>query len=142
MEHSNVKLKKLFIVVIDDSPTVCRLLEAILTREGHQVTWFQDSVGALRSIKKGETPLPDLLFVDVNIPLIDGYEVAKFFKGNPASRHIPIIMISRWDDVISHLKARLAGAHAYLAKPFQAQDVIALVQPFTTFPNANPPENN
>jgi DNA-binding response OmpR family regulator len=141
VESSRVPVKKLFIVVIDDSETVCRLLEAILTREGHQVRWFLDSVRGLHSIQKGETPLPDVLIVDVNIPHLDGYGVVKRFKDNPASRHIPAIMISRWDDTISHLKARLVGAHAYLAKPFQPQDVIALIQPFTTFPNSNTPEN-
>jgi twitching motility two-component system response regulator PilG len=141
VESSSVPVKKLFIVVIDDSETVCRLLEAILTGEGHQVRWFLDSVRALHSIQKGETPLPDVLIVDVNIPHLDGYGVVKRFKDNPASRHIPAIMISRWDDTISHLKARLVGAHAYLAKPFQPQDVIALIQPFTTLPNSNTPEN-
>jgi twitching motility two-component system response regulator PilG len=133
-DHPGEIFKNLFIVVIDDSAIVCRVLEILLTKEGHQVKSFLNPVPAFRSIKTGETPLPDLLFVDINLPHINGYEVVKFFKDNPASMHIPIIMISRSDDVVLRLKARLAGANAYLAKPFKPQDVIALILPFTTFP--------
>jgi twitching motility two-component system response regulator PilG len=129
-------------VVIDDSETVCRILEAVLAREGHQVKSFLDPVLAFRSINKGETPLPDLLFVDIHLPRLDGYKVIQHFKKQPAFMHIPIIVISRSDGVIDRLKAQLAGSNAYLAKPFQAQDVIALVQGFATLPNANTPENN
>jgi len=132
----------LFLVVIDDSAVVCRILEALLTKEGHQVECFLDPVSALRSILvTGATPLPDLFFIDLSLPALNGYEVTQCFKTNAASMHIPIIVISRLDDPIARLKARLAGATAFLPKPFQVQDVIALVQPFTTFPNANPPEN-
>ena len=129
MNHS------LFIVVIDDSPTVCTILDVFLTREGHQVKSFQNPVPALRSIlKTGETPLPDLLFIDLSLPMINGYEVIRLFKNNPASIHIPVIVISRLGDTITRLKVRLAGANAYLEKPFQIQDVIALVQSFAALP--------
>ena len=132
MNHS------LFIVVIDDSPTVCTILDVFLTREGHQVKSFQNPVPALRSIlKTGETPLPDLLFIDLSLPTINGYEVIRLFKNNPASIHIPAIVISRLGDTITRLKVRLAGANAYLEKPFQIQDVIALVQSFATLPKSD-----
>jgi CheY-like chemotaxis protein len=138
MEPSN----KLFIVVIDDSETVCRILEGVLTEGGHQVQSFQDPVPALRSIlNTGETPLPDLLFIDLNLPKINGYEVITRFKNNPASLHIPIIAISRLGDMVSRLKARLAGANAFLEKPFQPQDVLTFVRDVAMLPNSNIHEN-
>jgi twitching motility two-component system response regulator PilG len=133
----------LFLVVIDDSAVVCRILEALLTKEGHQVECFLDPVSALRSILvTGATPLPDLLFIDLSLPTLNGYEVIQRFKTNPASMHIPVVVISRRDDTISRLKARLAGATAYLPKPFAVQDVLALVRNVAVPPNSNTAGNN
>ena len=130
--------RSLFIVVIDDSPTVCTILDVSLTREGHEVKSFQNPVPALRSIlKTGEIPLPDLLFIDLSLPTINGYEVIRLFKNNPASMHIPVVVISRLGDTITRLKVRLAGANAFLEKPFQVQDVIALVQSFAALPKSD-----
>ena len=140
MGNSSANVKKLFIVVIDDSEVVCRILKTVLTEEGHQVTSFLDPVAALRSIlKTGETPLPDLLFIDISMPSLSGYETARGFKNHQASTHIPIIIISRLDDTIARLKARLVGAVAFLPKPFEAWDVLTLVQSFASPPN--PPKN-
>ena len=126
----------LFIVIIDDSATVCTLLETILIREGHQVRSYQNPVPALRSILiTHETPMPDLLFVDLSLPKINGYEVIKRFRDNPTSMNIPIIVVTRLGGVITRLKVRLAGANAYLEKPFQVQDVLVLVQSFTKVPD-------
>ena len=142
MEPFKRPSKKLFIVVIDDSITVCQILEALLTKEGHQVKSFQHPVPALRSIlNTGETPLPDLLFIDLKLPNINGYEVIKRLKGNPATQHIPIVVISRLGDTITRLKVRLAGANAFLEKPFQPQDVLMLARYFATFTNPTIPEN-
>ncbi|MBA2678650.1 MAG: response regulator [Ktedonobacteraceae bacterium] len=142
MEPSERLSKKLFIVVIDDSTIVCTILETILTPQGHQVRWFLDPVAALRSmLTTGETPLPDLLFIDISLPRINGYEVIKRFRNNPTFKRIPIVVISRLDDTVARLKARLAGANAYLAKPFQIQDVLTLVEDVTTLPNPNTHEN-
>lgn len=142
MEHSNVDPKRLFIVVIDDSATVCKMLETILTSQGHQVRCFLDPVDALRSIlKTSETPLPDLLFIDLILPRMDGYEAIERFRNHHASMHIPIVVISRIDDTIARLKARLAGANSYLTKPFQGQDVLTLVRDVAALPHTNTHEN-
>ena len=134
--------KKRFIVVIDDSVTVCHLLEALLTQEGHQVRCFQHPVPAIRSILiTGETPLPDLLFIDLSLPRINVYQEVRRLLKDPVSIHIPIIGITRLDDTVARLKARLAGANAYLAKPFQIQDVLTLVGDVVTRPNPNSHEN-
>jgi DNA-binding response OmpR family regulator len=118
--------KKRFIVVIDDSQTVCKILSVVLSRAGHQVKTFQDPGVALREFSTGETPPPDVLFVDLILPRIDGYQVMKRIREHPKPIHI--IVISRLGGIVDRLKARLAGANDYLVKPFKEQDVIALVE--------------
>lgn len=129
--------KKLFIVVIDDSITVCQILEGVLTKEGHQVQSFQHPVPALLSINTSEIPRPDILFIDLALPNVDGFEVIKRFKRKTATQHIPIVVISRLGDTVSRLKARLAGANAFLEKPFRPQDVLTVVQSIATFTKPN-----
>jgi two-component system, chemotaxis family, response regulator PixG len=132
-----VSHRSLSIVVIDDSPTVCTILETVLTREGHQVQLFLDPVPALRSfLFHREIPPPDLFFVDLSLPHVSGYELIKLFRKHPAFRRIPIIVISRIDNAVVRLNVRLAGANAYLTKPFQVQDVLTLAQFFAAFPNS------
>jgi DNA-binding response OmpR family regulator len=143
VEASNATSKKLFLVVIDDSAVVCQILEVLLTKEGHQVKCFLDPVAAIRSILiTGETPLPDLFFIDLSLPMLNGYEVTRCFKTNPASMHIPVVVISRLDDTISRLKARLAGATAFLPKPFAVPELLALVRGFAERPSSPSSENN
>jgi chemotaxis family two-component system response regulator PixG len=128
--------KHLFIVVIDDSPTVCQLLDDALSREGHQVKSFHDPVLALRSIlTTGETPRPDLLLVDLSLPMISGYEVVRLFKRNTATMHIPIIVISRLGGIVARLRALLAGADGHLEKSLLFPEIIALIQRYAQAPN-------
>jgi twitching motility two-component system response regulator PilG len=130
-----VDKRPLSIVVIDDSPTVCKILEVALSREGHQVQTFQDPVPVLRAIfVAGTIPMPDMLFVDLLLPRINGYQVIMRFRNHSRGKLIPIIVISRLGGVIDRLKARLAGANDYLTKPFKMQDVVTLVERYATWP--------
>lgn len=127
---------RLSIVIIDDSPTICKLLEITLTGVGHHVTCFQQSVEALRSLKTGKTPRPDLFFIDLALPMINGYEVIRLLRETPAFGQVPIVVISRLDGATIRLRVRLAGADAYLGKPFQIQDVMAIIQHVETLPSS------
>jgi twitching motility two-component system response regulator PilG len=126
-------MASLFIVVIDDSPTIRKILEIALSREGYQVQMFSDSVSATKAILvKGDIPMPDVLIVDLQLPHISGYELIRLFRKHHQGKLVPIILISQVDGVIERLKARLAGAAAYLPKPLKTQDVIALIKTSTT----------
>ncbi len=121
-----------FVMIIDDSPTICRILEVALRRQGHQVMSFQQPVLALYALfQTKEVPFPDLLLVDLILPRLNGFQVIQFLRNHAQSRHIPIIVISRRDGLIDRLKARIVGANEYVTKPFTIQDIVALVQRYS-----------
>jgi DNA-binding response OmpR family regulator len=118
-----------FIMVIDDSPTVRKIIETCLRREEFDVRSFADGVEAMRWITNdSEARVPDLVLLDIGLPKMDGYEVARRLKAKPAFNNTIIIMLSKRDGVIDRLKGRLAGAKDYITKPFKTQELIAVIQ--------------
>lgn len=118
------------IAVIDDSPTVRKVIEILFTRQGLRVLCFQDGVEALRAYNGASPPscaLPDLFLIDIGLPLYDGYEVIRRLRMNPSLQRLPIIVLTRRDTPIDRLKSRLAGACDHVSKPFQEKDLVALV---------------
>jgi DNA-binding response OmpR family regulator len=118
-----------FIMVIDDSPTVRKIIETCLRREEFDVRGFTDGVEAMRWITNDpEARVPDLVLLDIGLPKMDGYEVARRLKAKPAFNNTIVIMLSKRDGVIDRLKGRLAGAKDYITKPFKTQELIAVIQ--------------
>ncbi len=117
-----------FIVVIDDSLTVRKILETCLRRAGYEVKSFPDGVEVLRWLTKPEACIPALVLVDLGLPKLDGYDLIRLLKAKPAFEQTVFVIISRRDGVLDRIKGRLAGAHAYVTKPFTTQTIIALVQ--------------
>jgi len=117
-----------FILVIDDSLTVRKILETCLRRAGYEVESFPDGVEALRWLTKPEACIPALVLVDLGLPKLDGYDLIRLLKVKPAFEQTVLVIISRRDGVLDRIKGRLAGAHAYVTKPFTTQTIIALVQ--------------
>lgn len=118
-----------FVMVIDDSPTVRKIIETCLRREDFDVLGFTDGVEAMHWITSDPSSrIPDLVLLDINLPKIDGYEVARRFKTKSMFNNTIIIMLSRRDSVIDRLKGRLAGAKDYITKPFKTQEIVAIVQ--------------
>jgi twitching motility two-component system response regulator PilG len=118
------------IMVIDDSNTVRKIIETCLSREAFAVKSFPDGIEALRWLAEPDAPIPDLVILDIILPRIDGYEVARRLKSKPQFSQTVIFMLSRRDGMIDRLKGRLAGAQEYFAKPFQTQEIIASVKHF------------
>lgn len=118
----------LFVMVIDDSLTVCKILETCLHRAGYKVKSFEDGVEALCWLNTAEANTPDFIFVDLGLPKLDGYEVIRLLKAKPALEHTTLVILSRRDGILDRLKGRLVGAHAYLTKPFKTQQILAVVR--------------
>jgi twitching motility two-component system response regulator PilG len=117
------------VLIIDDSPIICKVLEVALSRQGYRVMSFQQPVLALRALfQTKEIPFPDLLLVDLILPHIDGFRIIRFLRDHPESKHLPLIVISRRHGLMDRLRARLAGANEYVTKPFKIQDIVDLVQ--------------
>lgn len=118
------------VLLIDDSPTVRKIIEVALRRAGYEVTAYEDPVEALGALVRGEVPAPALAIVDVGLPRLDGYDVIRQVRAHPQFQHLPIIVISARDGILDRIKARLVGANAYLVKPFKERDLRALVQQY------------
>jgi putative two-component system response regulator len=110
------------ILVVDDNRTITLLLKQMLDAEGHQVRIARDGREALELV--AQSP-PDLIFLDLDIPHVDGYEVCSRLKHNPATRLIPIVIITGQVSFDTKLRAWELGADDFLTKPFHCVEVMA-----------------
>ena len=124
-------------MVIDDSQTVRKILVTALDREGFAVVAFPDGVEAMRWLSQPNARIPELVILDIGLPKMDGYEVARRLKSKPQFSNTVIIMLSRRDGVIDRLKGRLAGAKDYISKPFKTQDIISVIESYVGIPAPN-----
>ncbi len=117
-----------FVMVIDDSLVIRKIVETCLHRAGYEVKSFSDGVEALCWLNTTEACIPDLVIVDLGLPKLDGYQVMQQIKARPALERTRLVILSRRDGVLDKLKGRLAGAHAYLTKPFKTGELLTVVQ--------------
>jgi twitching motility two-component system response regulator PilG len=115
------------VLVVDDSPTVRKLVTMTLQGKGYRVLEAGDGYEAARRITEG---LPNLVLLDITMPGPDGYEVCKLFKGNPDTARIPIVMLSGKDGFFDKIRGRLAGSTAYITKPFKPEQVLQVVDKY------------
>jgi DNA-binding response OmpR family regulator len=116
------------VMVIDDSATVRKIIETCLGREGFDVFSFPDGLDALRWLTNPNSRVPDLVLLDIGLPKMDGYEIARRLKAKSEFSHTVIVMLSRRDGMIDRLKGRLAGAKDYITKPFKTQDIVGVIE--------------
>lgn len=112
------------ILVIDDSKTIRRTAEVLLKKEGFTVETSVDGFEALPTIVQIK---PDLIFVDVMMPRLDGYQTCALIKGNPQFKHIPVVMLSSKDGLFDKAKGRIVGADLYVTKPFTREDMVRAI---------------
>lgn len=113
------------ITCIDDSITICRAVEYILHSNGYQVTSISNPVRALSLVFQLK---PNLIFCDITMPELDGYELCAMFRKSIAFSQIPIIMLTGKDGFIDRIKARMVGATEYLTKPFREKELLTIVE--------------
>jgi CheY-like chemotaxis protein len=113
------------ILVVDDERRNRQLLEVMLASEGYQVETASVGSEALDLIRHHP---PDLIMLDVMMPGMDGYQVVARIKGDPASKHIPVIMLSALDDRNSRMHGLTAGAEAFLSKPVNRDEMFVVVR--------------
>lgn len=113
-------------MVIDDSLTVRRIIEGTLKRDGFSVVSFENGLDAIRALTLGETAVPDLVFLDIGLPEMDGYNIAKIFRQKQDFEHTVIVMISGHSSLFNKVRGRWAGAQDYITKPFKPGEVLAV----------------
>jgi CheY-like chemotaxis protein len=124
------------VLVIDNSITVCKVLETCLRRAGYEVKSFSDGVLALQWLKSPEARIPNLVLIDVCLPRLDGYQVIQHLRVQPIFQQTIFIIITKRDGLIDKLKGRLVGARAYLTKPFKTEQLMQLVQGYLSVTQA------
>jgi two-component system, cell cycle response regulator len=113
------------ILIVDDSPENLRLLSSSLVKQGYRVNCVADGEMALHAIRG---KLPDLIVLDVLIPIIDGYKVCQILKTNDKTRHIPVVFISSLDSEGDKVQAFQLGAVDYITKPFFVEEVLIRIK--------------
>ena len=113
------------VMVVDDSATIRHLVAHTLHGAGYLVRMAEDGVRALAMMQDN---VPDLVFMDINMPRMDGYQVCKVVKNDPNSRRVPVIMLSGKDGFFDKIKGRLAGSSEYITKPFEADALVRCVE--------------
>src|SRR5690554_7494726 len=108
------------VMVIDDSNTIRRSAEIFLMQAGCQVILAENGFDSLAKIADHE---PDLIFVDIMMPRLDGYQTCALIKNNKQFRHTPVIMLSSKDGLFDKAKGRIVGADDYLTKPFSKSEL-------------------
>ncbi len=113
------------VMVIDDSNTIRRSAEIFLLQAGYEVVLAEDGFDALAKIADHK---PDIIFVDIMMPRLDGYQTCALIKKNPRFRATPVIMLSSKDGLFDRARGRLVGSDEYLTKPFTKDTLLAAVR--------------
>ena len=122
--NASRSLSGLKILVVDDSKTIRRTAETLLTKEGCQVFTAIDGFDALSKIADHQ---PDLIFVDIMMPRLDGYETCSLIKHNKMFKETPVIMLSSKDGLFDRARGRIVGSEQYLTKPFTKDELLGAV---------------
>ncbi|PVZ72166.1 twitching motility response regulator PilG [Pelagibaculum spongiae] len=122
MENS---LEGLKVMVIDDSKTIRRTAETLLKKVGCEVITGTDGFDALAKIADHK---PDIIFVDIMMPRLDGYQTCALIKHNRTFRNTPVIMLSSKDGLFDKAKGRIVGSDQYLTKPFSKDELLGAIR--------------
>jgi twitching motility two-component system response regulator PilG len=112
------------VMVVDDSNTIRRSAEIFLSQAGYQVILAEDGFDALAKIADHN---PDVVFIDIMMPRLDGYQACALIKKNPRFKTTPVIMLSSKDGIFDRARGRMVGSDLYLTKPFTKDTLLSVV---------------
>ena len=122
---SKAGAKKLRVLVVDDSATIRRSAETMLSKEGCEVITAENGFEALSKITRHQ---PDLIFVDIMMPRLDGYQTCAIIKNNAEFRDTPVIMLTSKDGLFDMARGRVVGSDQYLTKPFTREELLGALK--------------
>jgi twitching motility two-component system response regulator PilG len=127
------------IMVIDDSLAVRKVIEASFARIGLPVSAYPDGIAAIQALSRGEVEVPDLVLLDIELPKMDGYQVAGILRNNDAFRNTIVIMLTSHDGMVDRVRSRMVGARDFISKPFRVSHVISTVRTHLRLPSPDGP---
>ena len=127
--------KGIKVLVIDDSNTIRRSAEIFLKQGGYEVLLAEDGFDALSKVNDHD---PDLIFCDILMPRLDGYQTCAIIKRNARFADLPVIMLSSKDGLFDKARGRMVGSEDYLTKPFTKDQLLAAVEQYSRVARAHP----
>lgn len=124
-ENDDNRLDGLKVMVVDDSKTIRRTAETLLKKEGCEVITAVDGFEALAMIADHR---PEVVFIDIMMPRLDGYQTCALIKNNQAFRGTPVIMLSSKDGLFDRARGRIVGSEQYLTKPFTREELLGAIR--------------
>ncbi|MCW8854993.1 MAG: twitching motility response regulator PilG [Gammaproteobacteria bacterium] len=128
MAEDSAGISGLKVMVIDDSKTIRRTAENLLKKEGCEVVTAVDGFEALSKIAEHK---PSIIFVDIMMPRLDGYQTCALIKHNRMFKDTPVIMLSSKDSIFDRARGRIVGSEQYLTKPFTKEDLLGAIKEHT-----------
>jgi twitching motility two-component system response regulator PilG len=116
------------VMVIDDSKTIRRTAETLLGREGYEVITATDGFEALSMIADHR---PGLIFLDIMMPRLDGYQTCALIKHHRVFRHTPVVMLSSKDGLFDRARGRVVGSDNYITKPFTREELLSVIRQYS-----------
>ncbi len=117
--------ESLKVLVIDDSKTIRRTAETLLKKVGCEVITAEDGFEALSKIADNH---PDIIFVDIMMPRLDGYQTTALIKNNKVFKNTPVVMLSSKDGLFDRARGRIVGSEQYLTKPFTKEELLGAIK--------------
>ncbi|OUD14689.1 pilus assembly protein PilG [Thioflexithrix psekupsensis] len=115
------------VVVIDDSKTIRRTAETLLKKAGCEVITATDGFESLSKVMEHQ---PNIIFVDIMMPRLDGYQTCALIKNNQAFKKTPIVMLSSKDGLFERARSRIVGAEHYMTKPFTREELLSTIKTY------------
>ena len=118
------------VMIVDDSPTIRKLVSTTLEAAGYRVIPIPDGVQVAEAVR--QHGVPDLFILDINMPGLDGFQLCKMLRGDKATANVPFVFLTGKDGLLSKIRGQWAGAAEYLIKPFQPQKLLKVAETLTT----------
>ena len=115
------------VLVVDDSNTIRKSAAVFLRQGGHDVVLAEDGFDALAKLNSSP---PDIMFCDISMPRLDGYQTCAIIKSNQKYAQLPIVLLSSRDGIFGKARGRVVGAEHYLTKPFTKEQLLEVVKTF------------
>jgi twitching motility two-component system response regulator PilG len=122
---AEIEMSSVKVMVIDDSKTIRRTAESLLKKEGCQVVTATDGFEALAKIADEK---PDIIFVDIMMPRLDGYQTCALIKNNQVFKQTPVVMLSSKDGLFDRARGRIVGSDQYVTKPFTKDQLLSAIR--------------
>ncbi|MCF2147727.1 response regulator [Desmonostoc muscorum LEGE 12446] len=122
-----IDVSRPLVACVDDSPTICRSLEEILTHQGYRFVGIQESLTAVLKLIKSK---PDFIFLDLLMPKVNGYEICSQIRKTPSLKDVPVVILTGKDGIVDRMRAKLVGATDFLGKPVEAEKVLNVLHKY------------